>query len=452
MAMSDSSEKHHGPNPVEGIGRRNALKSVGALAGGMAIGLAAPAVHTQTKVVRFLNGEPSSDSVRALRVAAAQYERVTGVQVRIDSVPGGAAFQKLQASIQAGQPYDIGTLSFAGDALLLAGEKKIVPLNDLIKKYDWGPRILFPMNGNNYWYPYDYNLCWINYRKDLYGKKGLKAPNNWAEYLQNLTALAGRADGQLRHGVVHPMGSDDATNYTAFGYLWANDVRIVDDNWKVVIDSPEMAPRVIEYLDFMAELSKLMPPSPRQASWANLVSDFQGEIVSHTPGTGRLIDQMNMTMPAKAANVSSFLFPSKSGKKFAVNHGYDGWVVLDTPMAQEAIKFLTWFSDEHFINFLHSSPIHYQPTRLDVYKDPRWLAHPALETFSDIVAMQKQVLTDPNVVIRSIDTEGPEPDIRAGKMFRSFALPEMLQDRVFNGKSSAEALKAAAEKLRKVIA
>jgi hypothetical protein len=37
-------------------------------------------------------------------------------------------------------------------------------------------------------------------------------------------------------------------------------------------------------------------------------------------------------------------------------------------------------------------------------------------------------------------------------MFRSFALPEMLQDRVFNGKSSAEALKAAAEKLRKVIA
>ena len=424
--MSDKTAEQKATVPGAAVSRREALKSAGALAGGVALGLAAPAVLSQPKIVRFLNGEPSSDSVRALRVAAAQYEKITGVQVRIDSVPGGAAFQKLQASIQAGQPYDIGTLSFVGDMLLLAGEKKIVPLNELIKKYDWGPRILFPVSGNNYWFPYDYNLCWVNYRKDLYSKKGLKAPTNWADYLQNLAALAGRGDGQLRHGVTHPLGSDDATNYTAFGYLWANDVRILDDKWNVVLDSPQMAPRVIEYLDFMAELTRLMPPSPRQASWPNLVGDFQGDLVSHTPGTGRLIDQMNLTMPAKAANVSSFLYPSKSGKKFAVNHGYDGWVVLDTPMAREAIKFLTWFADEHFINFLHSSPIHYQPTRLDIYSDSRWLAHPALETFSEIVAMQKRVLSDPNVVIRSIDTEGPEPDIRAGKLFRSFALPEMV--------------------------
>lgn len=435
-----------------GMSRRAALKGVGVLAGGLALGFPAPAVHAQQRIIRFLNGEPSADSVRALRTAAADYEKMTGVQVRIDSVPGGAAFQKLQTSLQAGQPYEIGTLSFVGDMLLLAGEKKIVPLNELIRKYDWGPKILFPMGGDNYWYPYDYNLCWINYRKDLYGKKGLKAPADWNGYLQNLSALTGDGDGQLRHGVCHPLGSDDATNYTAFGYLWANDVRIFDNQWNVVLDSAEMTPRVIEYLDFMADLVKLMPPSPRHSSWANLVGDFQGDIVSHTPGTGRLIDQMNLAMPDKAVNVSSFLYPSKSGKKFAVNHGYDGWVVFDTPMAQEAIKFLTWFSDEHFINFLHSSPVHYQPARLDIYKDPRWLAQPAFKTFAEIVAMQKQILSDPNIVIRSIDTEGPEPDLRAGKLFRSFALPEMLQDRLFNGKSSQEALATAAAKIRTVIA
>jgi multiple sugar transport system substrate-binding protein len=438
--------------PGRGLSRRNAIKAVGSVVGGLAFGLAAPAVHAQQKLVKFLNGEPSADSVRALRFAAAQYEKTTGVQVRIDSVPGSAEFQKLQASIQAGQPYDIGTLSFIGDVLLLANEKKIVPLNDLIKKYEWGPKILFPMNGNNYWYPYDYNLCWINYRKDLYKNKQLASPKNWSDYLGNLTALTGTGESQLRSGVCHPLGSDDATNYTAFGYLWANEVSILDDKWNVVLDSPENTPRVIEYLDFMADLLKLMPPSPRQSSWANLVGDFQGNIVSHTPGTGRLIDQMNMTMPDRAVNVSSFLYPSKSGKKFAVNHGYDGWVVLDTPMTEEAIKFLTWFSDEHFINFLHSSPVHYQPTRLDIYKDPRWLAHPSIQTFAEIIEMQKQALSDPNVIIRSIDTEGPEPDVRAGKLFRSFALPEMVQDRLFNGKSSDEALKTAAAKIRKVIA
>ena len=57
-------------------------------------------------------------------------------------------------------------------------------------------------------------------------------------------------------------------------------------------------------------------------------------------------------------------------------------VVFDTPRTDEAIRFLEWFSDEHFINFLHSSPIHYQPPRMDIYEDARWKAHPALETFS----------------------------------------------------------------------
>ena len=186
------------------------------------------------------------------------------------------------------------------------------------------------------------------------------------------------------------------------------------------------------------------------------MGDFQSDQVSHTPGTGRLIDQMNLTMADRAANVRSFLFPSKDGSHFAVNHGYDGWVVLDTAMSEEALKFLTWFSDEHLINFLHTSLPpprgHYRPPRLDIYEDPRWLAHPALETFADIIAMQKQVLTDPNVIIRSIDTEGPYPDVRAGKVFRSYALPEMLQDRLLNGLSASESVKAAAEKIRKVIA
>lgn len=444
--------RQNASRPLASTSRRSVIKGLGAAAGVAALGIKAPYVNAAEKMIRFLNAEPSADSVRAMRFAAAQYEKETGVKVQMDSVPGGKSFEKLQASIQAGQPYDIGTLSFIGDVLLLAGEGKLAPLNDLIGKYQWGPRILFPMDGKNYWYPYDYNLCWINFRKDLYAAKSLSRPNNWSDYLGNLKGLVGSGENQLPHGVVHPIGSNGATNYTAFGYLWANGGQIFDDQWNVVLDSADIGPKVAEYLDFMADLVTYMPPAPIQADWPNLVGDFQAGQVSHTPGTGRLIDQMGITMPDMAKNVSSFLFPSKDGTHFAVNHGYDGWVVLDTPMTEEAIKFLTWFSDEHLINFLHSSPVHYQPTRLDIYEDPRWLAHPALETFADIIAMQKMVLTDPNVIIRSIDTEGPYPDVRAGKVFRSYALPEMLQDRLMNGKSSQEAVALCAEKIRKVIA
>lgn len=447
----DDSVTNFMPQMKKGVSRRTIIKGLGAAAAAP-ITLSAPNVLAADKTVRFLNAEPSRDSVRALRFAAAQYEKETGIKVQIDSVPGGKAFDKLTASIQSGRPYDIATLSFVGDVLLLANEKKIVPLNEIIGKYDWGPRILFPVKGDYYWYPYDYNLCWMNYRRDLYAAKSLQEPATWDAYKTNLAALTGDGENQLRSGVVHPIGSNGAANYTAFGYMWANGVELFDDNWNVILDAPEILPKAAEYLDFMAELTEYMPPSPMQAGWANLVGDFQGDLISHTPGTGRLIDQMNMTMPDKAEQVSSFLFPSKDGDKFAVNHGYDGWVVLDTAMTDEALKFMSWFSDEHLINFLHSSPVHYQPTRLDIYEDPRWLSHPAFETFADILAMQKRVLNDPNVIIRSIDTEGPEPDVRSGKVFRSYALPEMLQDRILKGTSAEESVKSAAAKIRKVIA
>jgi multiple sugar transport system substrate-binding protein len=434
-----------------GTSRRTVIRGLGAVAGAAAFGLKATYVNAAEKTIRFLNGEPSAESVRALRVAAAQYEKVKGIKVQIDSVPTARQFERVQASIAGGNPYDIGTLSFAGDVLILASAKKLVPLNSLISKYKWGPNILFPVEGNNYWYPYDYNLCWINYRADLYKEKALKEPTSWQELAVNLAALQGTGKDQLPHGIVHPIGSNDATNYTAFAYMWANGVKIFDDQWNVVLDSPAIAPKAAEYLDFMAELTKFMPPAPIQASWNNLVGDFQTDKVSHTPGTGRLIDTMVARMPERAANVRSFLFPSKDGKTFAVNHGYDGWVVLDTPMSEEAIKFLEWFSDEHFINFLHSSPVHYQPTRLDVYDDPRWLAHPLLEQFAPIIEMQKRVLFDKNVIIRSIDTEGPYPDVRAGKVFRSFALPEMLQNRIVNNMPAARCVSTAADKIREII-
>lgn len=434
-----------------GISRRTVMQGIGAAAA-TPIALYAPYVHAATKKIRFLNGEPSAASARAMRMAAAQYEKETGIVVEVDSVPGGKEFEKLQASIQSGMPYDIGTLSFIGDVLLLANAKKLVPLNHLISQYHWGPKILFPMKGNYYWYPYDYNFCWINFRKDLYAANGLSAPKTWGDFTTNLSHVVGKGKNQLPHGIVQPIGSNGATSYTAFGYMWANGVKLFDDHWNVVLDSPEILPRAAEYLDFMAGLTRYMPPSPMQAGWPALVGDFEGGVTSHTPGTGRLIDQMNTTMPARAREVSSFLFPSKRGDKFAVNHGYDGWVVLDTPMAEEAIKYLKWFGDNQLINFLHTSAMNYQPTRLDIYDNPKWKNYPMYKTFAHIVAMQKEVLHDPNIIIRSIDTEGPEPDVRAGKVFRSYAMPEMLQDRIVNGKSAEESVKIAAAKIRKVIA
>ncbi len=431
--------------------RRTVIKGLGATAGAAAVSLHAPFVHAQQKTIRFLNGEPTVESVRAMKFAAAQYEKETGVKVQMDTVPAGKAFNKLQASLKGGRPYDIGTLFFIGDVLILAAEKKIVPLNEITKKYTWGPKILFPVDGNHYWYPYDYNLCWINYRRDLYEKAGLQPATTWNQLLENMAALKGKGDGMTDNGILQPISSSSATNYLTFGYMWAQGAKIFDDKWNVVFDKGDVKKAAMDYLDFVEQMTEYMPTGISQAEWGVGMRGLRSGQLSHAPGTGRAIDVIRTTDPKLAQKIGVFPFPDSAGKNVAVNHGYDGWVVFDTPQTEEAMKFMQWFSDEQLINFLHTSVVHYQPTRMDIYEDARWLAHPALEDYKHITEWQKRFLTDENVIIRSIDTEGPYADLRAGKVFRSYALPEMLQNKIIKKMSSSEAVDVAAAKMREVI-
>jgi multiple sugar transport system substrate-binding protein len=121
-------------------------------------------------------------------------------------------------------------------------------------------------------------------------------------------------------------------------------------------------------------------------------------------------------------------------------------------MAEEAVRFLEWFSDAHYINFLHSAPLHFQPPRLDIYEDARWRAHPLIEKHAGAVKTMQGFLEDPNIVIRSVDTEGPAPDLRPAKIFESWVFPEMLQNKVLKNLSSQDCVSQAVEKMNRAIA
>ncbi|QRG06322.1 extracellular solute-binding protein [Xanthobacter dioxanivorans] len=433
-----------------GLSRRSVLKVAGGLAGGaMASGLGAPAVRAQgTKTIRFLNTETSIDSIRALKVAAAEYERQFGTKVVIDSVPLDGVFTKVTTSLRGGTPYDIATFAFVGHVLILASEGHLMPLNELTDRYKWGPNILFPIDGKVFWYPYDYNLAWIYYRKDLYEKNGLSVPKTWDAFLANAQKLNG--DG--RSGALFPIGSNGATNWLSPGFMWAEGVKIFDDKWNIVFDSPEIGPKVAKYLDFFGELYKTMPSGTSQVSFGEVLSNFTGDKVAHTAYAGRLIETLERNAPKLADQYGIMPYMDSAGKAQAVNHGYDGWVVLKTPQADEAMKFMKWFTDNQYINFLHTAPLHFQPPRLDVYDDARWRAHPLIEKHNAAVEEMRRFLTDKNIVLTSIDTQGPKPDLRPGKIFEAFVFPEMLQNKCLKGMASAEAVKIAAERMKQVIA
>lgn len=437
--------KHKG-----GLSRRSVLKAAGALAGGaMASGLAAPAVHAQGgKTLRFLNTETSIDSIRALRVAAAEYEKLTGTKVVIDSVPLDGAFTKVTTSLRGGTPYDIATFAFVGHVLILASEGHLMALNELTDQHKWGPNILFPIDGKVYWYPYDYNLAWVYYRKDLYEKNGLSVPKTWDQFLANAQKLNG--DG--RAGSLFPIGSNGATNWLSPGFMWAEGVKIFNDKWDIVFDSADIGPKVAKYLDFFGELYKTMPAGSSQASFGEVLAAFSGDKVAHTAYAGRLIETLERNAPKLADQYGIMPYMNSNGTAQAVNHGYDGWVVLKTPQSDEAMKFMKWFTEHQFINFLHTAPLHFQPPRLDVYDDPRWRAHPLIEKHSAAVEEMRRFLTDKNIILTSIDTQGPYPSLKPGKIFEAFVFPEMLQNKCLKNMPSADCVKLAAERMRQVIA
>ena len=299
--MPDAPELHANPaaaatpDPT----RRRIVAASAAVGAMSALGF--PAVHAQSAVtLRILNNETSVDSNRALRVAAAEYERKFRTRIVVDSVPIDDTFPKIQASIKAGQPYDMATIGFIAHMVILANQGALVPMTELTKKHQWGPKILFPINNQVWWYPYDYNLACCYYRKDLYAEKGLKVPETWDQYLSNARALTVMKDGNVdRGGCVFPIASNGATNWTSFAFMWGEGVRLIGDKWNVTLDSPENTDRVSRYLDLYAELYKTMPPNMNAVSYAQLLGLFATDKVAHSAYSGRLVE----TLEARAPNL-----------------------------------------------------------------------------------------------------------------------------------------------------
>lgn len=154
---------------VSDIDRRRFLKTTAGAAAGIAGSLSAPYVNAQSGVtLRILNAETTAASQSALRDACNEYESKFGVKIVVDSTPISGGYAKSMAAINAGAPYDIATAGYIAHILQYAMAGHIVPLTDLVKKYSWGKQGTWSYKGENWFYPYDYNLVTVFYRKDLY--------------------------------------------------------------------------------------------------------------------------------------------------------------------------------------------------------------------------------------------------------------------------------------------
>jgi multiple sugar transport system substrate-binding protein len=431
------------------ITRRTFLSAAAAVAASSAV---APYVSAQTpKTIRFLNGEADPGTVQALSEIAAEWKQKTGTTVVVESVPLDQMYPKITASIKAGRPYDIGNLAFIGHVLLLAREGHLAPLTPLIDKIgrkDFGPKILFPWKNEVWWFPYDYNFAMLFVRKDWLAEKKLPLPTSWAQWVETSKALT---DAPNRYGLALPIGNGGATSFLSTAVFWGNDVRIFDDKWNVILDAPHMKPRVVESLKTFEQLYATMPPGMVQASWGEALSLFVSEKVGMSSYAGRMIHHIEKYGPQLADKYALIGFPSKDGKKPAVTHGYDGWILMKGENQKEAFEFLSWLATERLVKFLHTLALHYQPTQYSIYTNPAWRNHPLLQKHAEALGVMRSFLDPDRAWINSIDTDGPEMDPRPGKVWEANVFPEMLQELSLKKVAPDRIVATAAEKVRKLM-
>ena len=219
----------------------------------------------------------------ALKQAARDYEAQTGIHIEIAAFPYTNLFEKELIDLKARTgAYDLIMLDdpwfprFANEQLLT----ELTPL--LQKRGQSGPDSDFVdtsvalcrhpyQSGPLYALPYVGNSQLFFYRKDLFEKYSLKAPETWNDVLAAAKTIHEKettgANGGRIHGYVMRAAQGNAAVADFMPIFWAFGGEMFGPDGKPAVNSPEG----IAALEFMIELGKYSPPVTRVSMLTKLV-------------------------------------------------------------------------------------------------------------------------------------------------------------------------------------
>jgi multiple sugar transport system substrate-binding protein len=438
--------------PDTSIDRRQFLHTLGAAGSAALLGVTVLPRRTRaaTKSFRFLNNETDPNTIAFLKQMVSDYKAATGVEIQLETVPVLETWTKVTTAIKAGKPYDFITFGQITEPLLLAKDNLLVPLTEIIKEVgteDFGPRALDWYRNELWMYPYDYNFNYLFYRKDWFAEKNLQVPTDWPGFIRLLEALNDPA--KRRYAITMPIASGGHTNWGNTAWLWAAGVKIYDDQWNVILDSPEMKPRVIKVLEHLATIAQYTPPGLFEVSLKDMLNNFTAGTSAITSYTGRLIHQIEERAPELADKYALMAYPSPEGGKSAVTFANDGFSIAKTENSDEALKFFRWFlKNDKLTEYQLTVPLHYQPPQFSTYKNKRWRSHPLVEKHWAAMEVMLSFMNTDKTHVGSIQLEGPGPSPNQGRIWTSDVLPRMYQNALAKKLSPAEAVDAAAKEIR----
>ncbi len=425
-----------------------------AVLAGLAAGstmLSAPLIaRAASKELRFLNNEPEPRTLAYLKTKLVpEYEAATSVRIVVETIPSDQTWNKVTTAIKTGRPYDVMTIGDATQAALLAAEGYVSPVTDLIKSVgvdDFGPRSRTIYKGDDVWMPYDYNFCFLYIRTDWLAEKKLSLPSNWDEFLAVCRAFTD-AD-KRRYGFAGPI-SPTTTTWANSGFLWSSGTAFYDDKFNVVLDSPEIKPKVVQALDLIASIYPYQPPGVFSMKLGDVLNSFYSGTSGIAPYTGRMVHNIEDKAPDIADKYTIMPYPEPKPGPGYVTFGGDGFVIGKSDRTEEAQKFLQWFMQNgKMTEWQLTLPLHYQPPQYSTYRNATWLAHPMVKKYSHIVDELKSFMDTKKTVIDAVELQGPYLTANQGRITNNEIITNMYQNVITKKMTSSQAVDAAAMQVR----
>jgi multiple sugar transport system substrate-binding protein len=258
---------------------------VGVVAAGM-LAAAGPALAQEKLTVWWVKGFYKSED-EALFAAVKKYEQKTGVTVELSQYPVQDMMPKTVSALDAGTPPDVAYADvydfqaagkWAFDGKLEDISDVITPLKDRFAPNTVETAYLYNDKIKKkayYAFPLKQQTMHIQYWSDMLEAAGFKEsdiPTTWKDYwtfwCESVQAGYRKKSGTRVYGIGQPMGVDSSDAFYSFlTFMDAYNVKLVDDDGKLLVDDPKVRQGLIGALtDYtMPYLKGCTPPS--STSW-----------------------------------------------------------------------------------------------------------------------------------------------------------------------------------------
>lgn len=430
---------------------------------------------TALKRLSILNEETDADSVAWLKKAVEAYEKENPyVKIALDSISVTEVWNRITLDIPAGKAAEVVTLPYFGSAVTLATQGFLQPITEVIKavneKYkgteaDWAPYSRLVLEGEDYCFPFDVNTMILYVREDYFEEAGIdRAPKTWDEVIEFASLLQKDTDkdGKIdRWGIIWSAGRNNANTEQYIILAWQHGAKFFDDDFNVVLDSPEYIDNAVQALETYKKLTDLSPPGSTGFSWPEMISYFTGGRVAMGRYTGgRLTKRIHADNPAIEDKVKVYPLPQVDPAHPVHYSPQDVFAVVSKSVyPDEGVKFLKWFiPSRHFINFLHTVPTHFTPPIKCMWEseDYRTYAAPGLE---DLVNLLNRHFDADKANFESawygFDLTCEPGNVYynpfAGAILGGLQIPDMVQSYLLGKMDARSAVKYGAEEIRKTV-